>query len=88
KPAKSDCTAMYLDRDGKVQSVHYRMPEAKKPKKGEQPAAEGDDTPIVVNTRPDVTRKGIEMIGDLRTDALHEALARAPIEDDTLMALL
>ncbi|MGE0233475.1 MAG: plasmid partitioning protein, partial [Flavobacteriaceae bacterium] len=38
--------------------------------------------------RPDVTRKGIEMIGDLRTDALHEALSRAPIEDDTLMALL
>ncbi|RWC37630.1 MAG: plasmid partitioning protein [Mesorhizobium sp.] len=88
KAAKSDCTAMYLDRDGKVQSVHYRMPEAKKPKKGEQPVAEGDDAPIVVNTRPDVTRKGIEMIGDLRTDALHEALARAPIEDDTLMALL
>ncbi|RUW17170.1 plasmid partitioning protein, partial [Mesorhizobium sp. M1A.F.Ca.IN.020.06.1.1] len=88
KSAKSDCTAMYLDRDGKVQSVHYRMPEAKKPKKGEQPVAEGDDAPIVVNTRPDVTRKGIEMIGDLRTDALHEALARAPIEDDTLMALL
>ncbi|RUV48958.1 plasmid partitioning protein, partial [Mesorhizobium sp. M5C.F.Ca.IN.020.29.1.1] len=88
KPAKSDCTAMYLNRDGKVQSVHYRMPEAKKPKKGEQPVAEGDDAPIVVNTRPDVTRKGIEMIGDLRTDALHEALARAPIEDDTLMALL
>jgi ParB family chromosome partitioning protein len=38
--------------------------------------------------RPDVTRKGIEMIGDFRTDALHEALSRAPIEDDTLMALL
>ena len=28
------------------------------------------------------------MIGDLRTDALHEALSRAPIEDDTLLALL
>ena len=28
------------------------------------------------------------MIGDFRTDALHEALGRAPIEDDTLMALL
>lgn len=28
------------------------------------------------------------MIGDYRTDALHEALGRAPIEDDTLMALL
>ncbi|MGY3614019.1 hypothetical protein ACVJGD_000215 [Bradyrhizobium sp. USDA 10063] len=38
--------------------------------------------------RPDVTRKGVEMIGDYRTDALREALDRAPIEDDTLMALL
>jgi hypothetical protein len=28
------------------------------------------------------------MIGDLRTDALHEALGRAPIEDDMLLALL
>jgi len=33
-------------------------------------------------------RRGMEMIGDLRTDALHEALGRAPIEDDTLLALL
>jgi ParB family chromosome partitioning protein len=30
KPTKSDCTAMYLDRDGRVQTVHYRMPAAKK----------------------------------------------------------
>ncbi len=28
------------------------------------------------------------MIGDFRTDALHEALGRAPIEDDMLMALM
>jgi len=28
------------------------------------------------------------MIGDFRTDSLHEALGRAPIEDDMLMALL
>jgi hypothetical protein len=34
-----------------------------------------------------VTVKGHEIIGDLRTDALHEALARAPIEDDALLAL-
>lgn len=49
---------------------------------------EGDDAAIVVKSRPDVTRTGIEMVGDLRTDALHEALSRAPIKDDTLMALL
>lgn len=82
KPTKSDHTAMYIDRQGKVQSVVYRMPEEKKAKGGD------GDTGVVPTTRPDVTRKGLDMIGDLRTDALHEALARSPIEDDTLMALL
>lgn len=86
KPGKSDRTAMYLDREGKVQSVHFRLPEPKKNKGADEAA--GDDAIVMVKPRPDVTRKGIEMIGDLRTDALHEALARAPIEDDTLMALL
>lgn len=82
KPTKSDHTAMYIDRQGKVQSVVYRMPEEKKAK------GDAGDTSVVPTARPDVTRKGMDMIGDLRTDALHEALARAPIEDDTLMALL
>jgi ParB family chromosome partitioning protein len=83
KPKKSDHTAMYLDRDGKVQSVVYRMPEPKAAKgKG------GDGGAVAPAQRPDVTQKGQDMIGDFRTDALHEALQRAPIEDDTLMALL
>jgi hypothetical protein len=78
---------MYLDREGKVKTVHFRMPEAKK--KGKAADAAGDDEAIAMpKTRPDVTHKGIEMIGDFRTDALHEALSRAPIEDDTLLALL
>ncbi|MFT4119146.1 ParB N-terminal domain-containing protein [Bradyrhizobium sp.] len=90
KATKSDCTAMYLDRDGRVQTVHYRMPAAKKPKgKGATgPDNAAEDVGEVSKPRPDVTRKGVEMIGDLRTDALREALGRAPIEDDTLMALL
>ncbi|MBN9237289.1 plasmid partitioning protein [Mesorhizobium hungaricum] len=82
KAAKSDCVAMYLDRDGKVQSVTYRMPEAKKNGK------DADDIGTVAKPRPPVTNKGMNMIGDFRTDALREALDRAPIEDDTLMALL
>jgi ParB family chromosome partitioning protein len=82
KPAKSDCVAMYLDRDGKVQSVTYRMPEKKKGKDA------ADDIGSVPKARPPVTNKGLDMIGDFRTDALHEAFDRAPIEDDTLMALL
>ncbi|WCK69375.1 ParB/RepB/Spo0J family partition protein [Agrobacterium tumefaciens] len=94
KPSKSDHIAMYLDRDGKVQSVAFRMPEDKKKGKGD--ASAGNDAPGSVNDpiidapkpRPDVTQKGQDMIGDFRTDALHEALGRAPIEDDMLIALL
>jgi ParB family chromosome partitioning protein len=91
KPTKSDCTAMYLDREGRVQTVHYRMPEARKPKDGKDASGTGnitDEVSEVSRPRPDVTRKGVEMIGDYRTDALREALGRAPIEDDALMALL
>ena len=92
KPSKSDHTALYLDRDGKVQTVHYRMPEAAKPKGavGDGSVTGGDDTDAVATpkARPDVTQKGHDMIGDFRTDALHDALGRAPIEDDMLMALM
>lgn len=89
KPGKSDHAAMYLDRDGRVQTVHYRMPEPKKPKgKAKADGTGADETVIASTPRPDVTRKGVEMIGDFRTDALHEAFARAPIEEDTLLALL
>ena len=88
KPKKSDHTAMYLDRDGKVQSVVYRMSEPKAvtgKQSGDKTEEGGAALPA---QRPDVTQKGQDMIGDFRTDALHEALDRAPIEDDTLMALL
>ena len=86
-PKKSDHTAMYLDREGKVKTAHFRMPEAKKTK-GKDADAGYTGEIVVSKPRPDVTRKGVEMIGDLRTDALHEALSRAPIEDDTMLALL
>jgi ParB-like chromosome segregation protein Spo0J len=87
-PKKSDHTAMYLDREGKVKTVHFRMPEVKKKGRAAEEAGGAEETLVVSKPRPDVTRKGVEMIGDLRTDALHEALSRAPIEDDTLLALL
>ena len=87
-PKKSDHTALYLDREGKVKTAHFRMPEAKKKAKGSANSGGDDEAIVVSKPRPDVTRKGVEMIGDLRTDALHEALSRAPIEDETLLALL
>ncbi|AEI04537.1 putative ParB-like nuclease (plasmid) [Afipia carboxidovorans OM5] len=89
KPNKSDCTGWYLDpRNGSVQSIAYRMQKPKKDKaKAKGSHASGSDSTAPAS-RPDVTRRGMDMIGDLRTDALHEAFARAPIEDDTLTALL
>lgn len=88
KPGKTDRAAMYLDREGKVQTVHFRMPEPQKPSKKGQTDDTGENGVVLAKARPDVTRRGIAMIGDFRTDALHEALERGPIEDDTLMALL
>lgn len=90
KLGKGDHTGLYLDRYGKVQTVHYRMPEAKTPKGQTAAPVDGEveDDTAIVKARPDVTQKGQDMIGDFRTDALHEALARAPIEDEMLMALL
>jgi ParB/RepB/Spo0J family partition protein len=93
KPAKGDIVGHFIDaRTGEVETVAYRMPEAKKAGKpaGGQPTTgggDGDDAPAA-RTRPDVTQKGVAMIGDLRTDALHRALADMPIEDDTLLGLL
>lgn len=88
KPGKGDLTGWYVNqRDGSVQSVVYRVPETKKAKAGDGVTVPADGT-TEAKQRPDVTQKGLDMVGDLRTDALHEALSRAPIGDDTLMALL
>ena len=85
KPHKGDITGHYIDqRTGETGTVVYRMPPAV-PKKTDQGA--GEETPVKPS-RPDVTQKGLAMIGDLRTDALHEALAKAEIDDATLIALL
>jgi ParB family transcriptional regulator, chromosome partitioning protein len=98
KPGKSDLVGHYIDvRTGEVQTIAYRLPEPKKagkPADGRQAptdAADGgrDDAEApTVRTRPDVTLKGVAMIGDLRTEALHQTLADTPIEDDTLLGLL
>jgi ParB family chromosome partitioning protein len=94
KPGKTDLVGHFIDaRSGGVETIVYRLPDTKKAGKpgGGKATTNGggdaDDTPVT-RTRPDVTQKGIAMIGDLRTDALHQALADTPIEDDTLLGLL
>jgi ParB family chromosome partitioning protein len=97
KPGKGDLIGHYIDaRTGETQTVVYRLPERKKaatPAGGANTAPdaagnEDDGDAPTAKTRPDVTLKGVAMIGDLRTDALHQALADTPIEDDTLFGML
>ena len=92
KPGKHDKIGHYLDpHSGAVKTVAYRIPEPKKPAKaGKRADATGtpDADEPVVKTRPDVTQKGQAMIGDLRTDALHQALKEGAIEDGALLAML
>lgn len=86
----------YVDaRTSEVQTIPYRMPDPKpasKPGRRGTPvsgaADDDEDNTAPARSRPDVTQKGITMIGDLRTEALHQALADGPIEDDTLLGLL
>jgi ParB family chromosome partitioning protein len=95
KPGKGDLVGHYIDvRTGDVETVTYRLPvpkKAGKPADGAKAGATeegGGEDPPTVRTRPNVTQNGVAMIGDLRTDALHQALADMPIEDDTLFGML
>jgi len=84
---KGDITGHYVDHhSGEVRTVVYRMPPEMK-KRGKTDHATQDEPPAKP-PRPDVTQKGVAMIGDLRTDALHQALDNADIPDETLIGLL
>ena len=44
--------------------------------------------PLSFRTRPDITQKGREMIGEMRTEALVKALGREGLTSETLIGLL
>ncbi|MFZ1427778.1 MAG: ParB/RepB/Spo0J family partition protein, partial [Geminicoccaceae bacterium] len=87
KPRKTDTIGHYLDaRTGEIKTIAFRLPEpATKPKQG---TAAGTPEAPPKATRPAVTKKGMALIGELRTAALHQALAAAEIDDPTLIGLL
>ncbi len=86
KPRKGDYVACYVDpRSGEVEHIPYAMPEAKRTARGGKEEDAGKPAP---KPRAEITAKGVAMIGDLRTDALHQALQEAPIGDDVLIGLL
>jgi ParB family chromosome partitioning protein len=88
KPGKGDIVGHYLDpRTAEVKIVAYRMPAEKKLAKGTGKNDDPEGTPEK-SQRPDVTQKGRAIIGDLRTDALHDALRQDPASDITLISFL
>jgi len=85
KQRKGDLIACYVNtRTGEVDQVAYCLPE---PRRNASSGSVDIEKPTP-KVRPDITAKGMAMIGDLRTDALHQALREAPIGDDVLMGLL
>jgi len=85
KPRKGDRIACYVNAcTGEVDQVAYCLPE---PRRNASTGSVETEKPTP-KARPDITAKGMAMIGDLRTDALHQALREAPSGDDVLMGLL
>ena len=70
-------------RTGEIGEHHYTMPQARSGTLGGDAAVQPVRKP-----RPDLTQKGVAIVGDLRTDALHRALREQPIDDDQLIGML
>ena len=78
-------TAFYIEpRSGTVRETRFTLPA------GRGGSGNGDPGGLepVRKARPDLTAKGAAMVGDLRTDALHQALREQPVDDDQLIAML
>ena len=72
-------------RSGIIRETHYTMPVGRSGSTG----TGGDGAePVQKARRPDLTAKGAAMVGDLRTDALHQALREKPADADQLIAML
>lgn len=85
QPEEGDELGFYLDRHtGAVESIPFRTPLRSRATRDGDSA----DLPKAPGARADVTQKGVAMIGDYRTDALHQALRDNEINDQTLIGLL
>ncbi len=86
QPADGDLVAFAIDpRSGKVRQTVYEVPRRAAP---DSPEGDAEGAPTGPQPRPDVTQRGRAMIGDLCTEALHQALREQPIGDDQLLGML
>ena len=88
QPREGDQIGFFIDqRTGEVGEIPFRILErSTADRAGGSDAHGGVDQPKA--PRPEISKKGVEQIGDLRTDALHQGLREAPIDDTKLLGLL
>jgi hypothetical protein len=89
KPKKGDKVGFTIHlRGGTVHEVVFRMPEPEA-KKGKTRSTDGDsdsdEAATPKKTRPEITHKGDEIIGALRTEALVKSLEVNAVDDATLI---
>jgi ParB family chromosome partitioning protein len=89
KPGRHDRVALSIDpRNGTVSEVYF-TPAAPADKRSRAGAGGSADAAAAEpRTRPDITQKGREMIGEMRTEALVKALGRESLTSETLVGLL
>ncbi len=85
KPKKGDQIGFTIHpRDGTVHETVFRIPKPEAPKGKDR----AEDAPTPKTTRPEITSKGTEIIGALRTEALVKSLEVDPCDDVRLIGLL
>ena len=90
KPKKGDQIGFTIHpRDGTVHEVVFRMPEPEAKKgKDRSTRRRQDEASTPKKTRPEITHKGTEIIGALRTEALVKSFEVNAVDDATLIGLL
>ncbi len=90
KPRKGDQIGFVIQpRDGTIHEIVFRTPEPETKKgKTRSTGGDSDERPTPKKTRQEITHKGDEIIGALRTEALIKSLEVNAIEDATLIGLL
>lgn len=84
KPGRGDTIGCYVDpRSGAIREIPFKLP---KPAREGAKSHDEAETPVKA-PRADISRKGQELIGEIRTQALHKALLEATIGDTELLAL-
>jgi ParB family chromosome partitioning protein len=90
KPKKGDKIGFAIrPRDGTIHEIVFRMPEPEAKKGKDRSSRNGEDEALPPKkTRPEITYKGTEIIGALRTEALIKSLEVNAVDDATLIGLL